>query len=120
MTVRVRFAPSPTGHLHIGGARTALFNWLFARQKGGAFILRIEDTDEKRSSDPMVEGILEGLRWLGLQWDEGPYFQSEHAAEHKATAEALLISGHAYKCFCTKEELEAKREAAKGAKGDWR
>ena len=99
MTVRVRFAPSPTGHLHIGGARTALFNWLFARQKGGAFILRIEDTDEKRSSDPMVEGILEGLRWLGLQWDEGPYFQSSRLELYRATAERLMEAGHAYRDF---------------------
>jgi glutamyl-tRNA synthetase len=100
MKVRVRFAPSPTGFLHIGGARTALFNWLFARQQGGVFILRIEDTDFDRSSAAMVEGILEGLRWLGLDWDQGPYFQSERLDLYRKTAEQLLRSNHAYRCFC--------------------
>ncbi|MGE4559307.1 MAG: glutamate--tRNA ligase [Desulfobulbus sp.] len=110
--VRVRFPPSPTGYLHIGGARTALFNWLFAKQHGGKLILRIEDTDEDRSTQASIDGILEGLQWLGIDWDEGPYFQTQFAQEHVAAANRLLESGHAYKCFCTKEELERKREAA--------
>ncbi len=109
---RVRFAPSPTGFLHVGGARTALFNWLFARHTGGTFILRIEDTDFERSSEEMVEGILEGMRWLGLTWDEGPFFQSQRLPLYHATADKLLASGHAYRCFCTKEELEQRREEA--------
>jgi len=122
---RVRFAPSPTGYLHVGGARTALFNWLFARRHGGVFVLRIEDTDVERSSAEMVEGILDGLRWLGLDWDEGPkiggpyapYFQSERVDLYRATAQRLVDSGHAYYCYCTPEELKAKRDAA-GA--EWR
>jgi glutamyl-tRNA synthetase len=122
--IRVRFAPSPTGYLHVGGARTALFNWLFARRKGGVFVLRIEDTDAERSSDDMVEGILDGLRWLGLDWDEGPrvdgpyapYFQSQRLDRYRASAERLVADGHAYYCFCTPESLKAKREAAE-AKG---
>ena len=105
MTVRVRFAPSPTGHLHIGGARTALFNWLFARQKGGTFLLRIEDTDEKRSSGPMVEGILEGLRWLGIDWDEGPYFQSERVDLYQSLVDQLIRDSSAYRDFSSAEEL---------------
>src|SRR5450432_1868949 len=104
--IRVRFAPSPTGYLHVGGARTALFNWLFARHTGGTLILRIEDTDFERSSEAMVEGILEGMRWLGIDWDEGPFFQSRRLDLYTATAAKLLASGHAYRCFCTKEELE--------------
>jgi len=110
--VRVRFAPSPTGYLHVGGARTALFNWLFARHTGGTFILRIEDTDFERSSQPMVEGILDGMRWLGLDWDEGPFFQSQRLNLYQQMAQKLLDSGHAYYCFCTKEELEARRKEA--------
>jgi glutamyl-tRNA synthetase len=106
---RVRFAPSPTGYLHVGGARTALFNWLFARHFGGTFILRIEDTDFERSSAEMVDGILEGMRWIGLDWDEGPFFQSQRLPLYQATAQKLIDSGHAYYCFCTKEELEARR-----------
>lgn len=109
---RVRFAPSPTGYLHVGGARTALFNWLFARHTGGTFILRIEDTDFERSSEAMVEGIVEGMRWLGLDWDEGPFFQSKRLDLYTATAEKLIASGHAYPCFCTKEELEQWRQLA--------
>ncbi len=109
---RVRFAPSPTGYLHVGGARTALFNWLFARHTGGTFILRIEDTDFERSSEAMVEGIVEGMRWLGLDWDEGPFFQSRRLDLYTATAEKLIASGHAYPCFCTKEELEQRRQLA--------
>ena len=112
---RVRFAPSPTGYLHVGGARTALFNWLFARHFGGTLILRIEDTDFERSSEAMVEGILEGMRWLGITWDEGPFYQSRRLPLYQATAEKLLASGHAYPCFCTKEELEARRAEAVAA-----
>lgn len=102
--VRVRFAPSPTGYLHVGGARTALFNWLFARHHGGKFILRIEDTDFARSSEDMVEGILEGLRWLGLTWDEGPYYQSKRLDLYREFAGLLIGRGNAYRCFCGKDE----------------
>jgi len=112
---RVRFAPSPTGYLHVGGARTALFNWLYARHFGGTFILRIEDTDFERSSEEMVEGILEGMRWIGLDWDEGPFFQSQRLTVYQQIAEKLVASGHAYYCFCTKEELEARRAASAAA-----
>src|SRR6201997_1860274 len=112
---RVRFAPSPTGYLHVGGARTALYNWLFARHFGGTFILRIEDTDFERSSEEMVEGILEGMRWIGLDWDEGPFYQSKRLDLYRATAERLLASGHAYYCFCTKAELEQRRAEAAAA-----
>jgi glutamyl-tRNA synthetase len=114
--VVVRFAPSPTGYLHIGGARTAIFNWLFARKTGGRFILRIEDTDLERSSEASIEGILAGLKWLGISWDEGPYFQSQFIGEHLSAAKRLLETGHAYKCFCTREELEKKREEARRLK----
>ena len=113
--VRVRFAPSPTGYLHVGGARTALFNWLFARHTGGTMILRIEDTDFERSSEEMVEGILIGMRWLGLTWDEGPFYQSKRLELYKATARKIIDAGHAYPCFCTKEELEARRAEATAA-----
>ena len=102
--VRVRFAPSPTGYLHVGGARTALFNWLFARNQGGAFILRIEDTDLERNRPELVEGILDGLRWLGLDWDEGPLYQSQRLAGYTAAAEKLLSSGAAYLCYCAPEK----------------
>jgi glutamyl-tRNA synthetase len=114
-TPRVRFAPSPTGYLHVGGARTALFNWLFARHTGGTLILRIEDTDFERSSEAMVEGILEGMRWLGLNWDEGPFYQSRRLALYQETAAKILASGQAYYCFCTKEELEQRRAEATAA-----
>ncbi|QUV85126.1 glutamate--tRNA ligase [Chloracidobacterium aggregatum] len=114
--IRVRFAPSPTGYLHIGGARTALFNWLFARKHHGTFILRIEDTDRERSTPEAVATILDGLRWLGLDWDEGPFYQSERLAAHRQLAEQLLAAGHAYKSYETKEELEAMRQAAEAAK----
>ena len=125
---RVRFAPSPTGYLHVGGARTALFNWLFARRHGGTFILRIEDTDTERSSDEMVSGILESMRWLGLEWDEGPgiggphapYFQTQRFARHQAAAHQLLAGGFAYKCYCTPDLLKDKREAAERAGGGWK
>ena len=113
---RLRFPPSPTGYLHIGGARTALYNWLFAKQTGGKLILRIEDTDVDRSTQESIEGIIEGLEWLGIDYDEGPYFQTEFANDHITAAKKLLDLGNAYKCFCAKEELDAKREAALSAK----
>jgi glutamyl-tRNA synthetase len=108
--VRVRFAPSPTGYLHVGGARTALFNWLFARHYGGQFILRIEDTDFARSSEEMVEGILKGLRWLGLTWDEGPYFQSQRLDRYRDFAANLIETGFAYRCFCDVEESAGRKD----------
>ncbi|HEY4661680.1 MAG TPA: glutamate--tRNA ligase [Terriglobales bacterium] len=109
---RVRFAPSPTGYLHVGGARTALFNWLFARHFGGTLILRIEDTDLERSTSEMVEGILQGMRWLGINWDEGPYYQTQRTDLYRAAAAKLIDSGAAYYCFCSKEELEGRRAKA--------
>lgn len=114
--VRVRFPPSPTGYLHIGGARTAIYNWLFAKKHHGRFILRIEDTDVERSTQESIDGIINGLKWLGITWDEGPYFQSAHKQEHLDAARQLIEQGDAYKCFCTKEVLDAKREAAIAAK----
>jgi nondiscriminating glutamyl-tRNA synthetase len=124
---RVRFAPSPTGYLHVGGARTALFNWLYARRHEGVFVLRIEDTDVERSSQDMVTGILDGLRWLGLTWDEGPevggahapYFQSERLDRYRAAADRLLRDGHAYYCFCAPERLREERERAEGRGEAW-
>jgi glutamyl-tRNA synthetase len=113
---RLRFPPSPTGYLHIGGARTALYNWLYAKKTGGKLILRIEDTDVERSTEESIQGIIDGLTWLGIDWDEGPYFQTEFSHDHEKAAAELLRTGNAYKCFCTKEELEAKREAAQTAK----
>jgi glutamyl-tRNA synthetase len=110
--IRVRFAPSPTGYLHVGGARTALFNWLFARHHRGVFILRIEDTDADRSRPELVTAVIEGLRWLGLDWDEGPYFQSQRLESYQALAEHLFTAGHAYPCFCTPAELEERRQGA--------
>lgn len=110
--VIVRFAPSPTGYLHIGGARTAIFNWLYARKHNGKFLLRIEDTDTQRSNVDAIQGILDGLTWLGLDWDEGPYFQSEFINDHQAAANRLLEGGRAYKCFCTKDQLDEKRVRA--------
>jgi len=106
---RLRFAPSPTGYLHVGGARTALFNWLFARHYSGTLVLRIEDTDLERSTPEMVEGILAGLRWLGIDWDEGPHFQTNRMELYRAAAGRLIHSGHAYYCFCSKEQLEQQR-----------
>ncbi|MEE8348512.1 MAG: glutamate--tRNA ligase [Acidobacteriota bacterium] len=120
MSVRVRFAPSPTGHLHVGGARTALFNWLFARQTGGVFILRIEDTDPERSTSEMVEGILEGLRWLGLDWDEGPHHQSQRLDSYRQMGRQLLEGNHAYRCFCTPELLLHKKAQAPHGGRDWK
>ncbi len=117
--IRLRFPPSPTGYLHIGGARTALFNWLFARKHGGKLVLRIEDTDTLRSTEESTQAILDGLEWMGIDWDEGPYLQSEYADEHRQVAQTLLDKGLAYRCYCTKEELEAKREAARAAKAEY-
>lgn len=115
--VRVRFAPSPTGYLHIGGVRTALFNWLYARHAGGTFVLRIEDTDQDRSTEEAIEAILNGLRWTGLTWDEGPYRQSERLTLYREHAMRLLEEKKAYWCICTPEELEARRKEAQ-AKGE--
>jgi glutamyl-tRNA synthetase len=109
---RVRFAPSPTGYLHVGGARTALFNWLYARHTGGTHVLRIEDTDRERSTEEHTRVILDGLTWLGITWDEGPFFQGEYAERHQADAERLLAERKAYRCFCTREELDAQRADA--------
>ena len=121
---RVRFAPSPTGYLHIGGARTALFNWLWARHTGGTFILRIEDTDRERSTKEAEAAIFDALRWLGLDWDEGPevggpdgpYFQMERLDVYAAHAERLIAQGKAYACYCTREELDAGRKKAEAEK----
>ena len=112
MTIRTRFAPSPTGYLHVGGARTALFAWLEARQRGGEFLLRIEDTDRERSTEEAVQAILDGLKWLDLNWDEGPFFQTERFDHYKKVAQQLLDEGKAYLCYCSKEELDAMREEA--------
>jgi len=127
MPPRVRFAPSPTGYLHVGGARTALFNWLYARRHGGVFILRIEDTDVERSSTDMVTAIFNSLTWLGLDWDEGPevggphgpYFQTERLDKYRAAADRLVASGHAYRCFCKPEDLKAERASAEAAGQPW-
>ena len=124
--VRTRFAPSPTGYLHIGGARTALFSWAYARKMGGEFILRIEDTDLERSTQASVQAILDGMAWLGLDWDEGPYYQMQRMDRYKTVVDQLLEEGHAYYCYASKEELEIMREAqkARGEKprydGRWR
>jgi glutamyl-tRNA synthetase len=122
--VRVRFAPSPTGHLHVGGARTALFNWLFARHHGGRFILRIEDTDRSRSTDAHIDLIVDALRWLGLDWDEGPpapgFRQTERLELYRAAAERLLAAGRAYYCDCPPGQLEAERKAAEARKETFR
>jgi len=126
MTVVTRFAPSPTGFLHIGGARTALFNWLYARSKGGKFLLRIEDTDRERSTDAAIEAILAGLQWLGLDWDEEPVFQFSRRERHAEIAQQLLDQGKAYYCYASKEELQEMRDTARaegrapGYDGRWR
>ncbi|MBI2487912.1 MAG: glutamate--tRNA ligase [Deltaproteobacteria bacterium] len=112
MSVRTRFAPSPTGALHIGGARTAIFDWLFARHYGGKFILRIEDTDQTRSTEESIAEILDAMIWLGLDWDEGPFRQSERLSVYQSHVEKLLETGKAYRCYCTPEELEARRKKA--------
>ncbi|HEX4826485.1 MAG TPA: glutamate--tRNA ligase [Candidatus Polarisedimenticolaceae bacterium] len=119
MSVRVRFAPSPTGYLHVGGARTAIFNWLYARHHGGVFVLRIEDTDEQRSSEELVRAILDGMAWLGMAPDEGPFFQTAHRAQHVADARRLLDENKAYRCFCDAATLKAEREAAEKAGGGY-
>ena len=126
MKVRTRFAPSPTGYLHIGGARTALFSWAYARRHGGQFILRIEDTDLERSTEASVQAILEGMRWLGLDWGEGPFFQMKRLARYKEVAEQLIAAGHAYHDYMSREELETlrKEQISRGEKprydGRWR
>ena len=117
---RVRFAPSPTGYLHVGGARTALFDWLFARKQNGVFILRIEDTDVERSSEEMTRGILDAMTWLGLKWDEGPYLQSAGFEQHREAVQNLLRSGNAYYCFCSPELLDSKRKEAAARKTDFK
>ena len=110
MSVRTRFAPSPTGYLHIGGVRTALFNWLYARHCGGTFVLRIEDTDKERSTNESVQAILEGMAWMGLDYDEGPIYQSDRLERYKEVIDQLLDAGQAYRCYCTREELDKVRE----------
>ena len=126
MMIRTRFAPSPTGYLHVGGARTALFSWAYARKQGGKFILRIEDTDLERSTEASVQAILDGMRWLALDWDEGPFRQMQRLLRYRAVAEQLLREGKAYRCYCSREELEKMRVAqrARGEKprydGRWR
>ncbi len=117
MTVKTRFAPSPTGYLHIGGVRTALFSWLYARRHKGSFILRIEDTDRQRSTEQSVQIILDGMRWLGLDADEGPYFQTQRFARYREVIDQLLEQGDAYYCYCSRDELDAMREAQR-AKGE--
>src|SRR5204862_4103703 len=121
--VRTRFAPSPTGYLHIGGVRTALFCWLFARRHGGQFLLRIDDTDQQRNVEAALAPILHGFRWLGIDWDEGPevggphapYYQSQRAARYQAAVDELLRRGHAYRDFATPEEMDGERKAAEAA-----
>jgi len=118
--VRVRFAPSPTGHLHVGALRTALFNWLFARHHHGTFILRIEDTDQARSSEEMSRSILEALRWVGLDWDEGPIYQSQRFDLYRERARQLVEKGLAYYCFCSPEEIEKRRQEAQARGEHWK
>lgn len=120
MSVVVRFAPSPTGYLHIGGARTALFNWLYARNQGGKFLLRIEDTDRKRSTKEAIDAILDGLEWLGLDWDDREYYQFSRASRHKEVAEEMVKKGKAYYCYASKDELESMRQNAQAAKQPFR
>ncbi|WP_369434596.1 glutamate--tRNA ligase [Psychromonas sp. MME1] len=115
MTVKTRFAPSPTGFLHVGGARTALYSWLHAKSQGGKFVLRIEDTDIERSSQEAVDAILEGMSWLGLNWDEGPYYQTKRFERYTEIINKMLAEGTAYKCYCTKERVNALREAQEKA-----
>lgn len=116
MTVKTRFAPSPTGFLHIGGARTALFSWLYARRHGGRFVLRVEDTDRERSTREAVNAILEGMAWLGLDYDEGPFYQTERFERYREVLDRMLAEGHAYRCYCSKERLEALREEQQARK----
>jgi len=117
--IRTRFAPSPTGFLHVGSARTALFNWAFARRYGGKLVLRIEDTDRERSTAESERGVIEGLEWLGIDWDEGPLRQSAFADRHRATVERMLANGRAYRCACTAEQLEERRQATIAAGQKW-
>src|SRR4051812_49157225 len=127
MPIRTRFAPSPTGYLHIGGVRTALFNWLLTRRMGGQFVLRIDDTDAERNRPEALQPILDGFRWLGIQWDEGPevggpygpYFQSQRLDTYKDAAMKLVDAGHAYPCYLSKEALDAERTAAEKAKRNY-
>lgn len=116
MTIRTRFAPSPTGYLHVGGARTALFSWLHARQHGGKFVLRIEDTDLERSTEASVQAILDAMQWLGLDYDEGPFYQTQHFDRYKAIVDQLLSQGDAYYCYCSKQELEEMRDEQRANK----
>ena len=124
--IRTRFAPSPTGYLHIGGARTALYCWAYARKHNGKFILRIEDTDLERSTEESTQAILDSMAWLGLEWDEGPFHQMHRLERYREAAEQLIRDGHAYRCYASKAELDALREdqRARGAKprydGRWR
>src|SRR5215470_4665227 len=111
--VRVRYSPAPTGEIHVGNARTALFNWLFARHVGGTFILRIEDTDRARTTDAAIAGVQDTLRWLGLDWDEGPVLQSENTARYHDAVDQLLATGHAYRCWCTEAEVQERNERAR-------
>src|SRR3972149_8313748 len=117
MKIRTRFAPSPTGHLHIGGVRTALFSWLYAKRHGGIFILRIEDTDRERSTQAAVDAILDGMHWLNLDYDEGPWFQTRRFDRYKEVVGQLLETGHAYRCYWSKDDLERMRGEAM-ARGD--
>ena len=112
MKVRTRFAPSPTGYLHLGGARTALFCWLFARKHDGEFVLRVEDTDRERSSEESVQAILDGMKWLDLDYDEGPFFQTRRYDRYNEVIDQLIDAGHAYKCYCSRERLDEMREQA--------
>src|SRR5258707_7504939 len=114
MSHRLRFAPSPTGYLHVGGARTALFNWLFVKHYGGQFLLRVEDTDKARSTDESTRAIFEGLEWLGLLWDEEVVYQGANLPRHQADVQRLVEAGKAYPCFCTPAELDERRKAAEG------
>ena len=115
MTVRTRFAPSPTGYLHLGGARTALFAWAYARRFGGTFILRIEDTDLERSTPEAVQAILDGMQWLGLNHDEGPFYQMKRMDRYREVIAQMLAEGTAYRCYCSPEEVEAMRERQRAA-----
>lgn len=114
--VITRFAPSPTGFLHIGGARTALFNWLYARRNGGTMLLRIEDTDRERSTEAAIDAILDGLKWLGLDWDGDVVYQASRADRHRDAVETLLAQGRAYRCYATPAELDAMRDLARAEK----
>src|SRR6266852_1967007 len=118
--MKFRFAPSPTGFLHVGGARTAIFNLLHARRHGGTMVLRIEDTDVERSRQHHAEQIVASLRWLGVEWDEGPVYQSDRLERYRERAEELIAAGKAYRCDCTVEELDAERAAAERAGQQWR